>query len=104
MRMVAQAYEAALEPKEWVPFVEQLEEALGGAAVALHLDYVVPPEPDHVIAPSYDPEHFDRYFAYYAVNENPYRPHIPTVAAGEVAWNFDYVTPDELRASGLYAD
>ena len=37
--LISQIYEAALEPKAWDPVIESIEEVLGGAAAALHLDF-----------------------------------------------------------------
>jgi DNA-binding CsgD family transcriptional regulator len=53
--LLERIYDAALEPKAWVAFVQAFEETLGGARVVLGLPHPSPGDPGELVAPSLDP-------------------------------------------------
>lgn len=101
-QLIPQIYEAALEPKAWNPVIEAVEEVLGGAAAALHLDFVLP-EPHSLFAPSIDPVHIGSFIAHYGAN-NPYAPHLSSLVVDRVSWGREVVSREALEASEYYGD
>jgi DNA-binding CsgD family transcriptional regulator len=54
--LVDRVYDAAVDPKAWIEFIELLERALDGASVMLALPFPEPSRPGSSFAPSLEPE------------------------------------------------
>jgi DNA-binding CsgD family transcriptional regulator/PAS domain-containing protein len=101
--LIDRLYEAAVQAKAWMDFVEALEHALGGAAVVVSLRGAESARPGSLVGPSLDPALRRAYEEQYA-ELDPFVPHLERLAVGSVEFGNDLVPEAELRHSVYYRE